>query len=254
MADALSRIHAISTTPLLQTVSIEELANAQKDDTELNSLLSSQTQSSTNSASLKLEKCAVADLELYCDVTKPGYKRPFVPRSLRHRIFLQYHNLAHPGVRRTRKLISTRYVWPTMNTDIGNWTRQCLNCQRSKITRHTRTPISNFSACNRLEHVHIDIIGRLPTSDTNNYCLTMIDRATHWMEVAPIPDMSAATIVDAFISTWIARYGCPAVVTTDQGRQFESQLFQEFSKTLGTKRIRTCAYHPQSNGLIENLH
>ena len=39
-----------------------------------------------------------------------------------------------------------------------------------------------------------------------------------------------------------------------QGRQFESNLFHEFSKSLGTKRIRTCAYHPQSNGLIENFH
>ena len=175
-------------------------------------------------------------------------------RPLRHRIFTQYHNLAHPGVRRTRKLISTRYMWPLMNKDIGEWTRQCLNCQQSKITKHTRAPLSHFSSSKRLEHVHIHIIGRLPTSDGFNYCLTMIDRGTHWMEIAPMPVMTADTVVNAFISTWVARYGCPALVTTDQGRQFQSQLFHELSKALGTNRIRTCAYHPQSNGLIENLH
>ena len=82
----------------------------------------------------------------------------------------------------------------------------------------------------------------------------MIDRGTRWIEVVPIPNMTVETIVDAFILTWIARHGCPAVVTSDQGRQFESDLSHEFSKTLGTNRIRTCSYHPQSNGLVENLH
>lgn len=82
----------------------------------------------------------------------------------------------------------------------------------------------------------------------------MIDRATRWPEVAPIPDMTAETVADTFISYWISRYGCPSKATTDQGRQFESNLFHEVCKKIGSKRIRTCAYHPQSNGLIENFH
>ena len=106
----------------------------------------------------------------------------------------------------------------------------------------------------RIHKVHIDLIGPLPISDGNRYCLTMIDRATRWPEVVPIPDTSAKTVAEALISNWIARFGCPSKVTTDQGRQFESNLFHELSKSLGTKRIRTCAYHPQSNGLIENFH
>jgi cleavage and polyadenylation specificity factor subunit 1 len=82
----------------------------------------------------------------------------------------------------------------------------------------------------------------------------MMDHATHWPKVVPIPDMSAETVANAFIATWVSRFGCPSVVTTDQGRQFESRLFYSLSKSLGTKRIRTNAYHPQSNGLIENFH
>ena len=249
IADTLSRIDAINT---VNTVSADELANAQAHDPELLTLLSDLR---NKQFSLQLEKVAFADVKLYCDVSKPGYKRPFVPSSLRQRIFSQYHNLAHSGIKRTRHLISSRYVWPSLQKDVGEWTRFCPTCQRSKITRHTSAPLRPFYPTRtRLHHVHIDIIGRLPISNGNNYCLTMIDRATRWMEVVPIPDMTAQTVSDALISHWISRFGCPAKVTTDQGRQFESELFHSLSSALGTKRIRTCVYHPQANGLIENFH
>jgi len=82
----------------------------------------------------------------------------------------------------------------------------------------------------------------------------MIDHVTRWIEVAPLPDMTAQTVVEALLTTWISRFGCFSKVTTDQGRQFESELFRHLCKALGTKRIRTCAYHAQSDGLIENVH
>ena len=56
------------------------------------------------------------------------------------------------------------------------------------------------------------------------------------------------------INTWIARFGVPARITTDQGRQFESHLFKELSCTLGIDHLRTNAYHPQANGIIERWH
>jgi len=58
-------------------------------------------------------------------------------------------------------------------------------------------------------------------------------------------------IVDAFWSTWIARYGIPRTITTDRGSQFESAMFDSFTKFLGCSRSRTTAYHPAANGIIE---
>ena len=56
------------------------------------------------------------------------------------------------------------------------------------------------------------------------------------------------------MSTWIARFGVPSTITTDRDRQFESFLWQKFMQLLGSKRIRTTAYHPIANGLVERFH
>ena len=52
----------------------------------------------------------------------------------------------------------------------------------------------------------------------------------------------------------VARFGVPSTVSTDRGRQFESTLWRELTELLGSKRIRTTAYHPSANGLIEQFH
>lgn len=67
-------------------------------------------------------------------------------------------------------------------------------------------------------------------------------------------NMEARTVARAFYGTWIARYGAPELISTDQGKQFEDAMFAELLKFLGVARVRTAGYHPQSNGLIERFH
>ncbi|CAK9821239.1 Gag-Pol polyprotein [Anthophora retusa] len=75
-----------------------------------------------------------------------------------------------------------------------------------------------------------------------------------WPEAIPITECTADKVATALYSNWIARFGAPATITTDQGTQFESQLFQALTKLIGCHKTRTTAYHPQSNGMIERWH
>ncbi|GBN84322.1 hypothetical protein AVEN_215603-1 [Araneus ventricosus] len=67
-------------------------------------------------------------------------------------------------------------------------------------------------------------------------------------------DMLAETTARALLSDWISRFGTPVTITTDQGRNFEPYLIRELTNMLGSHRIHSASYHPQSNGQIERFH
>lgn len=134
-------------------------------------------------------------------------------------------------------------------------TKSCQDCQRSKITRHTKSPIGTFPlSSRRFAEVHLDIVGPFPLSDGHRYILTCIDRFTRWMEAIPMPNITAETVSQSFLNGWVSRFGSPDIVHTDRGRQFTSNTFRNLLKLLGTRLKHSTSYHPQSNGLVERLH
>lgn len=115
--------------------------------------------------------------------------------------------------------MSKRFVWPNMRSDIAKFVRNCLQCQRSKVGRHNKSPLVQYPATSdRFPHIHIDIVGPYPSNDDYRYCLTIVDRFTRWPEARPMQDMSARTVGRALISGWIAKFGVPKVITSDQGQ------------------------------------
>lgn len=108
----------------------------------------------------------------------------------------------------------------------------------TKTYKNTVSPIGNYNPQNgRFEHIHIDIVGPLPPSKIHKYILTIIDRFTRWIEAVLMQDMTATTCATTLIQHWIARFGVPHRVTTDQGRQFESTLYKQLSRILGFQKI-----------------
>lgn len=168
IADAFSRLETID---MLVIVDTQELAEQQQNDPELKELLTSQT------TALQLRKLRLDNSNsfVYCDVSGDEV-RPYVPQSLRKRIYENTHELAHPSGRATKKIIAKRFVWPYMNRDITLWAKTCLQCQRSKIQQHVRKiPDHILMPDARFDHIHIDLVGPLQPQQGYRYCLTMID-------------------------------------------------------------------------------
>lgn len=199
VADALSRIETIDMPVIVSTT---ELANTQTTDDELQEILK-------NGNRWNLHRIQVddSDVYIYCEVTKDNL-RPYVPVSLRRKIFTLTHGLSHPSDRTSRKLISRSFFWPGMNKNIAEWARTCLACQRSKVHRYTKNPPDKFETPKgRFEHVHMDIVGPLPICQNFRYCLTIIDRFSRWPEAIPLTEVTADIVATAFFTYWVSRFG-----------------------------------------------
>ena len=110
-------------------------------------------------------------------------------------------------------------------------------------------PLHKFS------HMDVDLVGPWPQSaEGHTHLLTAVDRTTRWTEAIPLQSRTAQVVADSFVANWVARFGMPATITTDLGTQFTSSMWQCMCKALGSKHVRTTAYHPQANGMVEQFH
>ena len=82
----------------------------------------------------------------------------------------------------------------------------------------------------------------------NRYVLVMVDCFSRWTEACHLPDKTAISMVDAFFSNVVCRFGMPTVIHSDQGREFENKVMHELCILGGTP------YHPESDGLVERFN
>ncbi|CAG2191073.1 Retrovirus-related Pol polyprotein from transposon 17.6,Retrovirus-related Pol polyprotein from transposon 297 [Mytilus edulis] len=91
-----------------------------------------------------------------------------------------------------------------------------------------------------LDCLATDILGPLPTTPRNNkYVLVVTDHFTKWVEIFPVPNHNAETCASVILNEVIARFGSPLSIHSDQGRNYESNIFKELCRMLEVRKTRT---------------
>ena len=188
-----------------------------------------------------------------------SFEQVVVPKSLQKEVLQTAHNVrtgAHLGQTKTFKKIQRSFYWIGYRTYVASWIKQCESCAKRKM------PVPKFHSSLQpslvgapFEKIALDILGPLPRSKRGNrYILVIMDYFTKWAEAYPVRNQEAETIAKVLVEQFICRYGVPLSLHTDQGSNFESNLFQTVCKLLGINKTRTTAYHPRSDGLVERFN
>ncbi len=106
-----------------------------------------------------------------------------------------------------------------------------------------------------MERIAIDVLGPLPRTETGNqYTLIAQDYFTRWPEAFALPDQQAVTVAEVLVNQFFTRFGIPMELHSDQGRNFESETFQEVCRLFGINKTRTTPYHPHSDFMVERFN
>ena len=148
------------------------------------------------------------------------------------------------------------FYWPGLQSDVRSYVAGCETCTKRKDPNPTkRAPMQIFRSGFPMERLTIDILGELPmTPNGNKYILVISDYFTKWTEALPMPNMEACTVAKTLVENVLFRFGILLKIHSDQGRQFESNLFKEMCKLLGIEKTRTTPYHPESDGMVERFN
>ncbi|KRY17330.1 Retrovirus-related Pol polyprotein from transposon [Trichinella patagoniensis] len=162
----------------------------------------------------------------------------------------------HMGERRTLARVRSRFYRPGMSGDVHTWCRTCTQCARRKgPTKNNRAPMQAMAAGYPLQRVGMDILGPLEkTPSGNRYVLVLTDYFTKWTAAFPLANMEASTVAKVLVEKYIACFGAPDYLHSDQGCSFEASVVLEMCRLFGINKTRTFPYHPQGNGQAERFN
>ncbi|CAL2257308.1 unnamed protein product [Prunus armeniaca] len=86
------------------------------------------------------------------------------------------------------------------------------------------------------------------------YTVVAVDYFTKWVEAKALATITAARIEDFVWTNICCRFGIPYAIITDNGRQFDSEVFREFCIRLKINLFFASPAHPQSNGQVKAMN
>ena len=167
------------------------------------------------------------------------------------------HNyFGHLGRLKTIEKVKARFHWFGLRNDIELYIQQCSVCQRVKDPfRQNKGELRNITSGYPLERTGIDIVGPLPKTEQGNaYIVVMIDYFTKFPFAYALKEISAETVANVLMDQVICMFGVPNSLHSDQGSNFESNVFQSLCSLVNMATTRTTPYASWSNGETERMN
>ena len=153
------------------------------------------------------------------------------------------------------KILRAGYYWPTLFSDVKNFTTSCHKCQIFEGKRKLLPlPLRPIATERPFQQWGLDFIGEIHPSSSgqHRWILTATDYFTKWIEAIPCRQANDSIIIQFLENNILSRFGCPDKIITDNAAAFRSKNMVNFCHKFHITLGHSTAYYPQGNGLAES--
>ena len=160
-----------------------------------------------------------------------------------------HRQFAHPTRKTLIRLINNAGIKDSnLEKEVDNVSNKCITC--IKYRKSFNRPV----VCMPLASEFNEMIGIDLKVWGKQYFLVIVDIATRFCAACVIDDKTPSTIVRGLFLTWVATFGPPKKLISDNGGEFSNSEMRTFSEAFSIKTIHTAAESPWSNGTVERLN
>ena len=148
---------------------------------------------------------------------------------MQQRILNELHE-CHMGIVRTKAMARNYVWWPRLDLDIEQLVRSCRICIEFQ-NNPPKATLNTWEWPSKPNYrLHADFAGPIG----NFVYLIILDAHSKWVEVAQMRSKTSAKVIVVF-KNYIAQWGLPHYLVTDNDPSFDSEEFQKFLKINGIK-------------------
>lgn len=141
-----------------------------------------------------------------------------------------------------------------MEKDTRKIVSACRTCLRHNSTSKMEPPARSLNVSTIFERIGIDLIFGLPLTNEGFHGICVItEYLTRFPWAKPIKSKTAEEIATVLLE-YIATFGPPGELLSDQGREFLNETVEKLITGLGVEHRVTSSYSPRTNGLTENFN
>jgi len=164
----------------------------------------------------------------------------------------------HPGSNKMYQDLKQRFWWTRMKREIAKYVSESDICRRVKAS-HLR-PAGTLQHLNipewKWEDISMNFIIGLPRTQKGfDSIWVVVDRLTKSAHFIPVNTRySTKRYAELYVERILCLHGIPKTIISDRGSQFTARFWEQLHTCLGTRVIRSSAYHPQTDGQTERIN
>ena len=172
-----------------------------------------------------------------------------VPKALQQKVVQLAHE-GHQGIVKTKQLIHSTIWFPGTDAAVQEAVERCLLCQTATDTKQKEPLLPTGLPTAPWLRVTTDLFGSI--AGGQEYVLVVQDLYSRYPAVEIVHSTSAKAVLPA-MDRMMSMLGIPEYVASDNGPQYNSDVFKQFARYMGFEHGSKIPLAPWTNGMVEHF-